>query len=260
MKNSMFFKIVASCSILCILFAFTQSNKGLEIAKKSKLNDSGFENYSVEVKMIITNKNGQTTTNLLTQKNLEVKNDGDKSLIEFNSPKDVKDTKTLTFTHKTKEDDQWIFLPAIKRVKRIASSNKSGPFIGSEFAFEDLSSFEVEKYEYKFIKETKINNQTFAIVETNPIDKKSGYSKQIIYFNLDEDYRVEKIEFFDRKGAKLKTLDYVNFKKYAGKHWRADKLAMVNHQNGKKTDLIFSDYKFKTNLNESDFTEESIKN
>lgn len=259
MKSIISKKLLSIAFVAFASLAFFQPNKGLEIAKKSKQNDEGFQSYSVDVKMVITNKNGQSVINLLNQKNLEIKNDGDKSLIEFKSPKDVKDTKTLTFTHKSSDDDQWIYLPAIKRVKRIASSNKSGPFVGSEFAFEDLSSFEVEKYAYKFLKDSKLNNQNVALVESIPNDPKSGYSKQIVYFNIDEDYRVEKIEFFDRKGSKLKTLDYLNYKKYLGKHWRADKMSMENHQNGKSTALIFSNYTFKTSLNENDFTEASLK-
>jgi hypothetical protein len=63
----------------------------------------------------------------------------------------------MTFTHKIGPDDQWLYLPAIKRVKRISSNNKSGPFMGSELAFEDLSSQEVEKYTYKFIKKENLN-------------------------------------------------------------------------------------------------------
>ena len=69
-------------------------------------------------------------------------------------PKDVKGTATLTFTHKVGPDDQWLYLPALKRVKRITSENRSGSFVGSEFAYEDLGSQELEKYsKRKYIKE-----------------------------------------------------------------------------------------------------------
>ncbi len=245
--------------LLFTLFAMAQ-DKGLEIAKKSKEWDEGFESAQTDLKMILTNKQGQTSINLLSNKTLEVKGDGDKSIVEFNSPKDVKGTKTLTYTHKKSDDDQWIFLPSIARVKRISSTNKSGPFMGSEFAFEDLSSFEVEKFTYKFIEETTINGTRMAVVEMYPTDVKSGYSKKVGYFNLDKNFRFEKIEYFDRKNTKLKTLEYEGYKQYASKFWRADKLAMTNHQNGKKTDLVFTNYKFKVGLSDKDLTEESLKN
>jgi uncharacterized protein len=241
------------------LASFTQ-DKGLEIAQRSDKADIGYKSSESELQMILTNKQGQTTINLLKNKTLEVPNDGDKSIIEFLSPKDVKGTKTLTYTHKSGDDDQWIYLPAVARVKRIASSNKSGPFMGSEFAFEDLSSFEVEKYTYTFISESIVGTDKVAIVEMNPKDPKSGYTRIVGKFNLTKNYRVEELEYYDRKNTKLKTLTYEDYKLYNVKYYRANVLNMINHQTGKKTKLIFSNYKFGVKLSENDFTEESLKN
>ncbi len=189
---------------------------------------------------------------------LEVKDDGDKSLIVFNSPRDVKGTATLTFSHKTTSDDQWLYLPALKRVKRISSDNKSGPFMGSEFAYEDLSSQEVEKYTYKYLGEETLNGHTTYKIERDPVDPKSGYTRQIVWYNTDN-YRQEKAEFYDRKDALLKTLTYDKYKLYLDKYWRAGEMLMVNHQSGKKTLLLFEDYQFQSGLNDSDFTQNSLK-
>lgn len=235
-------------------------DKGLEIAKNSKKADVGYKSTEVDLKMILTNKQGQTSTNLLKNKTLEMVNDGDKSIIEFNSPKDVKGTKTLTFTHKTGDDDQWIYLPAVARVKRISSSNKSGPFMGSEFAFEDLSSFEVEKYTYKYINEQTVGTDKIATVEMYPKDPKSGYTRIIGKFNLSKNHRVEELDYYDKKNSRLKTLTYNDYKLYNNKYYRANKLNMVNHQSGKKTELQFSNYKFGINLSENDLTEANLKN
>ncbi len=232
-------------------------NKGLEIAKKADEVDQGFESSSVSLTMILTNKQGQTSTRYLKNQTLELTEDGDKSLIVFDSPKDVKGTATLTFTHKVGSDDQWLYLPSIKRVKRISSSNKSGPFMGSEFAYEDLSSQEVEKYTYKFIREETYNGQPTYVVERDPVDEKSGYTRQLVWYNKDN-YRLEKVEFYDRRNALLKTLLYKNYKLYLGKHWRAGELFMENHQTGKKTQLLFEDYQFKLGLAENDFTQNSL--
>ncbi|WP_296380521.1 outer membrane lipoprotein-sorting protein, partial [Winogradskyella sp.] len=147
------------------LFAQSSEDRGLEIAKAAETADLGFNSSTVELKMTLKNKNGQTSERLLTTKTLELTEDGDKSLIVFNSPKDVKGTSTLTFTHKIGSDDQWLYLPSIKRVKRISSNNKSGPFVGSEFAYEDLSSQEVEKYAYKFLEE----KGSILTVEQDPV-------------------------------------------------------------------------------------------
>ena len=251
---------VAFVFLATLSFTNTVDTKGREIAQKSIEADQGFESESVELEMILTNRQGQVSKRYMTSQIFEMDDDGDKSMIEFNSPKDVKGTKTLTYTHKKGDDDQWLFLPSISRVKRISSSNKSGPFMGSEFSFEDLTSFEIEKYTHEFIKEDVLNGDKVAIVAQVPTYKKSGYSKRLVYMNMDKDYRFEKIEYFDRKGEKLKTLDYKGYQQYLGKFWRADLLEMVNHQNGKKTSLKFTNYKFKTGASENDFSQSSLRN
>ena len=236
-----------------------EEEKGREIAKAAELADQGFKSSSVKLKMILRNKHGQESTRLLETKTLELVEDGDKSLIVFNSPKDVKGTATLTYTHKVGTDDQWLYLPAVKRVKRISSDNKSGPFMGSEFAYEDLSSQEVEKYTYKFVKEDVVNNDKLLVVEQDPVDPKSGYTRRLGWYNPSKGYRLEKVEFYDRKNALLKTLTYHDYKLYMDKHWRAGKFLMENHQTGKQTTLLFDDYSFKAGLSENDFSQNSLK-
>lgn len=245
--------------VIALATAFAQSpeDKGLEIAKKAEDADKGFESSKASLKMILTNKQGQESERYLENQTLELDDDGDKSLIVFNSPKDVEGTATLTFTHKSTADDQWLYLPALNRVKRISSDNKSGPFMGSEFAYEDLSSQEVEKYKYKFIKEDNIDGNPTYVVERYPVDPKSGYTKQVVWYNK-ENYRIEKTDYYDRKAALMKTLTFKNYKQYLNKHWRASELAMENHLSGKKTRLLFQNYTFKTGLKDQDFSQNSL--
>lgn len=251
-------KIILTAFVLILSlsnYAQTAEERGLKIAKAAEEADLGFKSSTVELKMTLKNKNGQTSQRTMTTRTLELTADGDKSLIAFNSPKDVKGTATLTFTHKVGSDDQWLFLPSIKRVKRISSNNKSGPFVGSEFAYEDLSSQEVEKYAYKFLEE----NGSLLVVEQDPIDPKSGYKRRVVTYNKDKGYRIEKIDFYDRKNSLLKTLTYSDYKVYKNKFWRAATFSMVNHQSNKETLLEFSDYNFDADLTESDFTQVSLK-
>ena len=238
-----------------LTFAQDAAQKGMEIAKAADLADQGFGSNTAELKMILKNKNGQTSERFLYSRTLELTEDGDKSMIVFNSPKYVKGTATLTFTHKEGSDDQWLFLPSIKRVKRISSNNKSGPFMGSEFAYEDLSSQEVEKYSYKFIE----MKGDLAIVEQDPVDPKSGYTRRIVTYNTTKGYRIEKVDFYDRKNALLKTLIYKGYKQYKNKHWRPDAMVMTNHQTNKETELIFTNYDFEINLTDKDFTQSALK-
>jgi len=232
--------------------------KGLDISVEAKKRDLGWQDSTADMMMVLRNQQGQESIREIKMKSLEVQNDGDKSLTIFNKPRDVKGTAFLSFSHPVEADDQWLFLPALKRVKRISSRNKSGPFMGSEFAFEDLSSFEVEKYTYKFLAEEKLNNVNMFKVEQYPVDENSGYTRRVVWLDMKE-YRVHKIDFYDRKDSLLKTLSFTDYKQYLTKHWRADKQEMINHQNGKSTELQWNNYMFKTGLADSDFNRNSLK-
>jgi hypothetical protein len=238
--------------------AQTAEEKGLQIATESDKRDTGFKDSEAELKMILRNKHGDESIREIRSKTLEVQGDGDKSLVIFDRPRDVKGTAFLSFTHKAGPDDQWLYLPALKRVKRIASDNKSGPFMGSEFAYEDISSQEVEKYSYKFLREEKYIDKDCFVVERYPVDKKSGYTRQIVWYDKVK-YHPLKIDFYDRKNAHLKTLQFHEYKIYLKKFWRANKMSMVNHQTGKSTDLLWNNYQFANGFSERDFDKNSLK-
>jgi len=148
-------------------------------------------------------------------------------------------------------DDQWLFLPALKRVKRISSANKSGPFVGSEFAFEDFTALELNKYDYTWLREEALDGVQNDVVERTPRYENSGYSRQVSWVDQDV-YQVRKVEFYDRRGDLLKTLVLTDYREYDGV-WRAQRMEMVNHQTGKSTDLIYGDYEFNVGVTDADF-------
>ncbi|NIP30459.1 MAG: outer membrane lipoprotein-sorting protein [Candidatus Dadabacteria bacterium] len=242
------------------IFAENLEQKGKKIAIEAEKKDSGWGDNKSTSKMILKNKHGQESIRELSRNVLEVNEEGlgDKSIVVFDSPNDIKGTALLSHTKILKPDDQWLYLPAVKRVKRISSSNKSGPFVGSEFAYEDLLSQEIDKYNYKFIKEEKYGNLNCFVVERYPLYENSGYTKQVVWWDKLE-YRPQKIDFYDRKDSLLKTLTYIDYKQYLGKYWRADKFKMVNHQNGKSTDLIFSSWEFGLGQKKNEFTPSRLK-
>jgi len=232
--------------------------KGLEIATEADRRDEGWKDQKADLLMILRNRHGQESVRELRNRSLEVVDDGDKLLVIFDKPRDVDGTAFLTFTHKEGQDDQWLYLPALKRIKRISSNNKSGPFMGSEFAYEDLTSQEIEKYTYTHLRDESVNGLDCFVVERTPIDPKSGYTKQIVWYDKAE-YRLQKIEFYDRKGDLLKTLAYSGYKQYLDRYWRADAMFMENHQSGKSTKLDWKEYAFQTGLDERDFDQNSLK-
>lgn len=237
----------------------TQEEKGLAIAQEADRRDTGFKDFTVDMFMVLKNSQGEESTRQIRVQTLEMEQDGDKSLSIFDSPRDVKGTAFLTFTHKVGDDDQWLYLPALKRVKRISSSNKSGSFMGSEFSYEDMSSQEVEKYTYRWIRDEVYDGAECFVFERYPVDiKNSGYSREMIWMDKSK-YTALKVEYYDRKDSLLKTLTFHAYKQYLGQYWRAGEMKMVNHQNGKSTNLVWTHYKFRTGLKDSDFNENSLK-
>ena len=252
------FSLIAFTSLSNVAFAETAEEKGLAIAVEADNRDQGWGDQATTSKMTLRNSQGAESTREIRGKALEVEGDGDKSLTIFDTPRDVKGTAFLSFTHTLKADEQWLYLPALKRVKRISSSNKSGPFMGSEFSYEDISSQELAKYKYKFIKDNKFNGRDVFVLERYPQYKKSGYTKQVAWIDK-EMYQPLKIEFYDRKKSLLKTLTQHDYKKYLDKFWRAGRLEMVNHQTGKSTTLLWTSYKFKNGFKKRDFDRNSLK-
>lgn len=238
--------------------AETPEQKGLVIAKEADRRDNGWGDISSQMTMLLKNRQGEESKRSIRIQNLEVPGDGDKSLSVFDQPADVKGTALLTYTHKNNDDDQWLYLPALKRVKRIASSNKSGSFMGSEFAFEDIVSQEVEKYTYKYLREESLDGQACFVQERYPTDKNSGYTRQIAWIDKTH-YRIMKIDYYDRKNELLKTLSFRGYKQYLEQFWRADEMFMNNHQSGKSTLLKWSNYRFRSGLKSSDFDQARLQ-
>lgn len=234
--------------------------KGLEIAREADARGEGFGDFQAAMRMVLISKRGDTSERELRVMTLEGTGDteGDKSLTIFDTPRDVRGTALLTWSYKTQDDDQWLYLPALRRVKTIASRNQSGSFMGSEFAFEDMRAQEVEKYTYKYLRDEACGEQTCFVMERYPTDKYSGYTRQVVWMDQAE-YRVQKIEYYDRKKSHLKTLTMTGYQQYKDKFWRPDEMEMVNHQTGKSTKLYWSDYRYDTGLTEADFDQNALK-
>ncbi len=235
------------------------ADKGYEIAARSDRSDRGFIDSQVSLSMTLKNAAGMTNTRTLNVSTYEDMDEevGDKSLIIFKSPADIDGTALLSHAKILDPDNQWLYLPALKRVKRISSVNKSGPFVGSEFAFEDLTASELNKYDYHYLRSETCGELQCDVVERIPKYEHSGYKKQISWIDQSV-FQIRKIEFYDRKGDLLKTLNMENFKEYPGHIWRAHVFNMDNHQSGKSTQLNYSEYQFKTGMKERDFVKKSL--
>jgi hypothetical protein len=232
------------------LAAQTPEEKGKWTAEEAEKRDLGWTNSEVNLNMVLRNSDGDSSVRDLWIKSLEVSEPklGDMSVTIFDKPRDIKGTAFLSHTKIFDPDDQWLYLPALKRVKRISSANKSGPFVRSEFAYEDLVSQEVERYSYKWLRDEACGDLECYVVERTPVYEHSGYTEQIVWLDK-TDFQPRKLEFYDRKDSLLKTLMLTGY----------HTLEMTNHQTGKSTRLTFSDYRFKTGQKAADFRKNRLK-
>lgn len=246
-------KIVLMFTLAVSLFA--RSN--FEVAQLSDKVTSGFESSISEMTMTLINKAGQKSIRQMAGRTLELTG-GDKSLMEFLSPSDVKGTKLLTYEHIDKDDDQWLYMPALKRVKRISSRNKSGSFMGSEFSYEDISAQDMDKYTYEGEAEEVMLEGVAAYKGVRiPKDKNSGYTKQITWIDKEKLVAL-KVDYYDRKNELLKSAMFSDYRDLEGV-MRVGKIHMKNHQTGKETILQWTEDKVKQGLEDSDFTQRILK-
>lgn len=234
--------------------AGSAEDKGRAIAEEARRRDAGFGDTVTEITMTLTSADGRERERRLTWRTLEVpsEREGDKSLTIFHEPRDIAGTAFLSFTHIAEPDDQWLYLPSLKRVKRIAAANQSSSFMGSEFSYEDLLSDEVEKFDYRWLRDEPCEQGNCFVLERRPRYSDSGYSRQVVWLDKDE-YRLVKIEYYDRRSDLQKTLTISAYREYLGRFWRAHELRMINHQTQKGTLLSFGEYAFATGLTDQDF-------
>jgi hypothetical protein len=244
--------------------AETPEEKGLAIAIEADQRDLGFGDFTANGEMVLHDKQGHESRRVfdnMTRERPET-NVGDFGVIVFRKPRDIRGTALLTHANvEPNDDDQWLYLPVVKRVKRISSSNRTGKFVSSEFSYEDLGSQEVADYDYKWLRDEPCPTDaalTCHVSESVPKNKKSGYSKRIAWTDTAE-YRLQTIHFFNRRGDLEKQLTFMGYQQYLGKYWRAGTMRMKNKQTGKSTDLLWTNYKFGNGLSEADFDPNRLK-
>lgn len=242
------------------LRAETPEAKGHRLALEFEKANNGFIGESGKTELILIDAHGEKVVRVMRGKSKEVKGDGDKSISIFENPKDVKGTKMLTWSHKNKDDQQWLFLPSVRRVKKISSKNKSASFMGSEFSYEDLGSQEVEKYKFKWLKDAKFAGEDCHVVQRTPTYK-SGYSKQISY--ISKKYKNPmKVEYYDRKNQLLKVALFEGYKKHtvAGKSmYRPEVIKMDNLQTKKKSIFSWKERKIGVSFSDNEFRKNNLK-
>jgi len=209
---------------------------GREIMEKVNSREEGDRSIS-ETEMILIDKNGKKRIRNLKTYGRKI-DDFSQSLIIFMSPADLRNTGFLTYDYDEpgKEDDQWLYLPALRKTKRIASSDKSGSFMGSDLNYSDMTSRELDLYYYTLMKETEVKGQKVWQIKTVPKTKdevkKSGYSKSIIFVRQDNYVMIRSVSWVHKK-KRNKYLDVKKMEKIDG-IWVSTEIH-VTTKSGKKT-------------------------
>jgi len=180
-------------------------------------------------------------------------------MTRFLSPPDVKGTVSLLIEHADKDDDIWIYLPALKKVRRLVSSDKKTSFVGTDFSYGDVIGYKVNEWSYKLLREETVDGQPCYVIESTPkndtVKSNSGYAKRIGWLRKDNHFMV-KGDFFDESGEPLKTLTFSNIQQVDAKRgkWQAMKLEASNVQTGHRTIIQFDNFKVNQNVKDEFFT------
>jgi len=246
-------KLLLLTTLTASLFAISSQ----EVAKNAYEQISNYQSSLSKTTMILKNAQGVENIRKLEIKKIEGEK-GDKSLLTFLYPTDLKDTKLLSFEVIGGDDKQWLYLPSLKRVKRISSRNKSGSFMASEFSYEDISSQNYKNYSYSGEAEelTKDGVHYFKITRT-PIDKNSGYSKQVIWIDT-QSFLAKYGEYYDKQNRLLKKIHFSEYKVIDGVQ-RVVKIVINNVQNQKSSSLIWDEDKIKAGIKAKNLSKRALK-
>ena len=185
--------------------------------------------------------------------------DTEKRLLRFVAPADVKGIGLLTFDYKDKDDDLWIYMPALRKTRRIVSTEKAKNFMGSEFTYSDMTPPSLNDFNFKHLGQEEVNGVLCYKIEWIPVDEdiaeENGFSRRITFIGK-QDFVIRKSIYYDLDGELLKELVVYKIKELDTKDhkFRAMHLEMTNHQNGRKSVLINEELEFSPSVQNDYFT------
>ncbi len=272
------FSITASATALCLV-AMTTSGASLAaepapppddaqaraIMVRVDERDDG-DNQTSNLQMVLIDKRGKQRIRELRSFSKD-KGEDTHSMMFFLSPPDVKDTGFLTYDYDDpdRDDDQWLYLPALKKTKRIASSDKSGSFMGSDFSYADMTDRPLEKYTYQLLQESEVGGHPVWVIQSTPIDDdeidETGYTKSIQFVRKDIDF-VIRAKTWVKKGKRNKYMEVQELEQIDG-IWVPTVMTMTTKKGKQtlhKTILRTSDVKFNQDLDFDLFTVRGLEN
>jgi outer membrane lipoprotein-sorting protein len=212
MKRFVLFVVSAT---LCAGSVFAQDGAAIMQAAKDRIKADTMSSRS---RMVITAKNGGTTERVIDQYSKDSANGYARAVIVFQSPATVKGTRFLTMDNASGKSDQWIFLPALGKVRRIASSESGGSFMGTDFSYDDMSLMDrdVERDTHTVLREETLDGALCYVIQSVPGDSDFQYSKIIAWIDK-ANYRTYKQELYNKRGAVEKLMEMSGYKDVQGR-------------------------------------------
>ena len=248
-----------------LLFIFTvfcsaQDLNGEQIMEKA-LNKSSWKDMVGQVRLILTNSRHEQRIRKIKMFNRKRNKDESDMLMRFVAPADVKGTGFLIIEHKNSDDDRYLYLPALRRVKRIASSGKGGNFMASDFTYYDIGKPKLKDWKYKRLKDEKIDSFDCYTIECIPataeIARDTGYGKIIRWIRKDILVTIRS-EYYDRGLRLFKKLNVPEIQKISGVWFQTD-MIMQDIQNNHQSEMIFTDIKVNRNIPASFFSQRYLQ-
>ena len=229
-----------------------QSLSGKQIIEKVYNRPAGDDQTS-DLTMTLINKSGDQRVRKIKQFTKDLGN-VEKSIMFFLSPADVKNTSFMSWTYDSDQsDDQWIYLPALKKTKRISSDSKSDYFMGSDFTYDDLGDRKLEDDTHKLLREETMDGKECYVVESLSKDEDYMYSKTMVWVNKSNFIGVQK-EFYDEDEDLLKVLTIKEVEEISG-IWVITNSEMKNVQKNHRTTMVLNNVQINTGMSESKFSE-----
>jgi len=204
------------------------------------------------MKMTLINKRGKTRERSVLTYSKKYGKDS-KSLLYFLSPGDVKGTGFLAWDYDDpqKDDDQWLYLPALKKSRRITGSSKNDYFMGTDFTYDDMGDRNVDEDTHTLLREEEVEGHACWVVESKPKNEDYMYSKRVSWIRQDALVAL-KVDFYDRRGSLLKTLNVSDIREQDG-IWTAFKMEMSNIQENHRTVIEMEEVQYNIGLEDSLF-------
>ena len=248
-----------------IIFLFslnwTQDLTAREIMERNDVQSDSKDTHT-EFTMKLINKKGKERVRSVIQYSITDENNFDKSIIKFTAPANVKGVGLLTVEEEEK-DNQWLYLPATKRVRRISSNQKSDNFMGSDFTYEDIEKNELDDYKYTLIGEEIIDGVDCYVIESYAVSdeilKETEYGHMKSWISKNHFLQIQ-VNFYNLKDELIKIMYSKNISQVVNTDkWRAHYIIMENIKSGHRTELIYNELWIDQGVEESYFTKRYLE-